>query len=108
MAKARSGAEWTELATADNALATANRPAVAGERHYITGVSASFNAAAAGKLLEILDGATVIWRGYVHDHLSVSFAQPIGGTAGAAVSARLTASGTLGVVGAVSVSGYTL
>lgn len=101
-------AGWVESATADNAVATATRAAApAGERHRITGVTASFGAAAAGKLLEILDGSTVIWSGFVHDQLSVSFAAPLAGADGGPVSARLAASGGLGVVGAVTLTGYT-
>jgi hypothetical protein len=49
---------WTETATADNAAATATRPAVAGQSHYITSVSGSFSAAAI-KLMTLKD-ATVV------------------------------------------------
>lgn len=101
-------AGWVASATADNAVATATRAAApAGKRHRITGVSASFAAASAGKLLEILDGTDVIWTGYVYDQLSVSFSAPIAGSDGGAVSARLAASGSLATLGAVNLTGYT-
>jgi hypothetical protein len=101
------GAGWAEDATADNAIATATRAAVVDQRHYITGASGSFSAAAAGRLLEILEGANVIWSGYVHDQRDISFSVPIRGAAGGAVSARLAASGSIGVIGAVALTGFT-
>jgi hypothetical protein len=98
---------WSEVASADNLAATASRAAVAGQSHYITGIAGSFSAAVAGKLLELKDGATVVWRGYVHNQLGLTFAKPIRISAGAAASLTLAASGTAGVLGAVSLTGYT-
>jgi hypothetical protein len=101
-------AEWSEVpAAADNLAVTATRAAVAGKSHYVTGFSASFSAAVAGKLLELKDGATVIWRGYVHNERDIEFQHPRKITAGAAASLTLAASGTAAVLGAVTLHGYT-
>ena len=105
---------WTEKSPnggTDNALATATRAAVAGQRQCITYVVAGYTGdAAAGKVLTIYDGATV--------KLEVPFltnpvivALPGGspllrGTKAGAVSATLEASGTAGVKGYVNIGGF--
>ncbi|CAM4098124.1 hypothetical protein L1N85_10695 [Paenibacillus alkaliterrae] len=97
---------WRASGSADNALATATKAAVTGKRHYITGVSASFGAAAI-KLLQIKDGAAVIWEDYVHNGFQIVFSQPLAITSGNAVSAELAASGTAAVLGKVNLTGFT-
>jgi hypothetical protein len=100
---------WSVAGAAqDNLPASATRAAEVGKSHYITGVSAAFSAAVAGKLLEIKDGATVIYRTYVHNARDLTFPKPLQGTAGNAVSAELAASGTAGQFGVVSLAGYTI
>jgi hypothetical protein len=93
---------------ADNALASAIRAAEAGKSHYITGVSAAYSAAVVGKLLEVKDGATVLHRTYVHSARDLEWPKPLKGTAGNAVSVELAASGSLGQLGVVSLTGYTI
>jgi len=95
-------------ANADNALATVTKAAEAGKAHYVTGVSGGYSAAVAGGLLVLKDGITEIGRWYIHNALDLSFADaPLKCTPGSAVSAELSASGTLGVIGAVNLTLYT-
>lgn len=98
---------WIAKDKQTNALATATKAAQIGKSHYITAVSGSYSAAAAGKLLQVKDGATVIAEFHVHNSFSHTFPKPIWITAGAACSAELAASGTAGVDGAVTLSGIT-
>jgi hypothetical protein len=97
---------WNEKDSQDNLAATAKRVASPNKKHYITGVSASFSAAAT-KLLQIKDGVAVIWEGYVHNGQPFDFLQPLEITAGNEVSAVLAASGTAGVIGKVNLTGFT-
>ncbi len=93
-------------ASQDNALATAT--AAAGDTHqryYITGVDASFSAAAT-KLLQLKDDATVVWEGYIVNDGSINFDPPIEGSLSKAFSAELAASGGAGVIGKVNLRGY--
>jgi hypothetical protein len=100
---------WAEEANADNLAATATKAAAGtGTRHYVTGISGSFSAAAAGKELQLKDGATVIGRWYVHDQLHVAFPVPIEISENAAAEAVLAASGSLAVLGAVTLTGFTV
>lgn len=86
-------------------MATATAPAGAShQRYYITGVDASYSAAQIG-LLQLQDGATVIWEGYVHNAESITFDSPIEGSLATAFSAVLGA-GAAGVVGKVNLRGY--
>lgn len=90
----------------DNAVATATAPTGAShQRYYITGVDASYSAAQIG-LLQLQDGATVIWEGYVHNAESITFDSPIEGSLASSFSAVLAASGTAGVIGKVNLRGY--
>lgn len=93
-------------ASADNATAIASRAAEVGKSHYIAGVYASYGAAKTG-LLQIKDGAAVVFEQYVYDKEVIVFTRPVKATLGNAVSAELAASGTAGVLGKVNLSGYT-
>lgn len=95
---------FVATANATNALATATKAAVTGKTHYITGVSASYSAAAIGTL-QIKDGSTVIWEGSIHNQRDVKF-KGLRATTGNAVSAELAAGGA-GVVGRVNIMGFT-
>lgn len=97
---------WADTDSQDNAAATATKAAVTGEAHHITGVSASFSAAAIA-LLQIKDGTTVIWEDYVHNGLAREFVSPLVITAGAVANAVLAASGTPGLIGKVNIKGFT-
>lgn len=93
----------------DNALATATAPAGnQNQRNYITGVDASFTTLDTVKLLQIKEGTTVIWEGYVHTSANISFPSPLVGAYGSAMSAELAASGTGSNVGKVNIRGYLL
>ena len=84
--------EWSENASADNAIATATHAAVTGKQYRITNIQASFSTApTAPALIQVKDGTTVIWTTYVHNDFSHVFDPPIPGSRGAAVSAELSA-----------------
>lgn len=92
----------------DNALAVATAPAgSANQRYYITGVDASFSGTAT-KLLQLKDGSTVVWEGYVVNSANINFDSPIEGSLGNSFSAELAASGTAGTIGKVNLRGYLL
>lgn len=97
---------WSESANADNALATATHAGVAGQQHVLTHISASFSASVSGALLTIKEGAVEVLRFYVYDSLEVDLELPFAD--GADVVAELAASGTVGVIGAVNISGYSI
>lgn len=98
---------WTVTATADNAATTATKTAESGKAHYVTGLSASFSAANAGKLLTLKNGTTVIGNFHVHDQRDLVFPSPIRIDTGAAAELSLAASGTGGQIGAVTLTGFT-
>lgn len=98
--------EWSVTATATAAAATATRAAEAGKSHYITGISGSFGAAQIA-LMTLSDGVTVIGNFHVHNQRDVHFDKPVRITAGNAASMTLAA-GAAGVVGAVTLRGYTV
>jgi len=102
----RAVSEWAVTASQDNAEATASKAGVTGQTHYITHVAASFSAAAT-KLLQVKDGSTVLWEGYVVNAQVIPFDRPLKVTRGAAASAVLAASGTGGVLGKVNIAGFT-
>lgn len=91
----------------DNAVATATAAAGAShQRYYITGMDASYSTSGTAGLLQLLDGATVIWEGYFSGQMRHNFISPIEGSLASSFSAVLTASGTLGVIGKVDIRGY--
>jgi hypothetical protein len=99
---------WIEKASADNATATATHaaPTDDSKQHVITSVSASF-ATTRAKLLQLKDGTTVIWEGYVYDKDHITFPEGgVGITVGAACSAVLAASGS--GLGKVNLTGITI
>ena len=102
----RAEATWSITTTADNASATATRAGESGKSHYITQVSGSFSAAAT-KLLTLSDGGTVIANLHVVNQRDIALARPLKLTAGQAAAVTLAASGAAGVVGAVTLSGFT-
>ena len=97
---------WAARDSKDNALATASQAGEADKKHYITGVAAGYSAAKVG-LLQIKDGATVIFEHYVNTAFDLSFPAPLKGTSGNAVSAELAASGAAGNIGKVNLIGFT-
>lgn len=97
---------WAVSASADNALATATKAAVAGKSHRITAIFASYSGSKTG-LLQIKDGAAVIFEQYIVNADVISLPAPLKITAGNAVSAELAASGTAGILGKVNLAGFT-
>jgi len=93
----------------DNATSTATRAAPdGGLSTYVTSVSGGYSAAAAGKTLILKEGSTEIARWYVHNSFSLSFPSPIKLQPGKVANLELEASGTGGVTGAVTLTGYTV
>lgn len=100
-------AEWIEKDSDDNASSVASKAAVAGHKHVVMGVSASFSGTAASKLLEIKFGTTVVFEKYITDGGEViTFGDGIKNPdTNELVSATLAASGTGGTVGKVAIWG---
>lgn len=105
--KSKNISTWVVTATADNNIATATKAAETGKSHYVTSISGSFSAAAI-QLMQLKDGTTTIGNYHVHNQRDIVFAKPIKITAGNAVSLTLAASGSAGVVGAVTLAGFTI
>lgn len=105
---AREYHSWIETATADNAAATATKAAPSGGiSHYITSVSASFEASVSGAVLQLKEGSTVLAKWHVYDAFAIVFPSPIKLPPGTAANLELAASGTAGTDGSVNMSGYT-
>lgn len=91
----------------DNATATAIAAAgTATQRYYITGYDFSYSVGTTAGMLQLLDGATVIWENYMSGRSFINLIQPIRGSLGSSFSAVLSASGTAGVIGKVDIRGY--
>lgn len=104
----REVASWVESTTATNATATATRDAPSGGlRHFITGVSGSFDATVSGATLILKDGATEVARWNVYDTFALVFPSPIALSPATAANLELAAGGA-GIVGASNMTGYTL
>lgn len=99
---------WSITITADNAAATVQRAAVAGQSHFITSISGSFSAPNAGKLMTLKDGVTVIGNFHIHNQRDVQFPEPIKLTVNTLAELSLAASGTALQIGAVTMTGFTL
>lgn len=101
--------EWSITATADNLPATVQKAAEPGRVHYITSISGSFNNPAAnGKLMTLKDGANIIGNYHVHGQTSPPLMEPIRLSPNSQAELSLAASGTLGQIGAVTMTGFTL
>lgn len=104
----RQKASWVDTDNADDAAATATRPAVSGLSHHITGVSASFSAATGSKLLLLKQGSTEIMRWFVTNDFSEEFVSPVQLDPNTVANLVLVASGTGAVIGTANLKGYTL
>lgn len=99
---------WVETGTATAATATATRAAPDnGQRHYVSSISGSFGATAAGKTLTLKEGTTTIGVWHVYDSAHIVFPRPFGAAPNAAVSVELE-SGGVGIVGRANINGYTV
>ena len=99
---------WIATDNADNAAATATKAAVAAQRHYITSVAGGFDAAVSGATLILKSGSTELGRWNVYDTFALVFPSPIEVAAGTVANLVLEASGTAGITGAATMTGYTL
>lgn len=101
-------ADWTAPDSDDNAASAATKAGIAGQRHVVTTITASYSAdPAANKLLELKDGTTVVWSMQMKAPTHVVFPKGIRISTGAAAVGALAASGTGGVTGHVTITGYT-
>lgn len=101
-------ADWTARDGDDNAASAATKTGIAGQRHVVTSITASYaTAPAAEKLLEIKDGSTVIWSLYIKTGVAIAFPHGLRLSTGADAVGALAASGTGGVVSTVTITGYT-
>ncbi len=114
MAATIAPAGWVASATATAATATATQAAPTAPAGgspkvlVIFGVDASFSATpAAPVLLQVRDGASVIWSDYIGQNYQRQFQRGIRVTAGNAASAVL-ASGGASVIGWVNLDGATI
>lgn len=82
---------WVESALGSAAEAVATKAAVAGKSFVVDSVDASAVGSAESLLLQIKDGTTVIWSGYVHGSRNVPFPKGLSITKGALASATLAA-----------------
>ena len=98
--------DWINKDSKDNALATATVAADAKKTHFVHAIRASFNDPAISGTLTIKQGATVLNELDVHGSRDIDFVQPMPFKMGVAVSATLSASGTAGKIGKVSVEGF--
>lgn len=98
---------WADTDNADNATATATKAAETNKTHYITSVSGGFGSTVSGNTLILKDGSTEVARWYVYDTFAMVFPSPIELTEGNAANLELEASGTGGVTGAATLTGYT-
>lgn len=92
-----------------NALATATLAAPgAGFRNRVVKVDASYETSSTSGLLTVKSGSTTIARKYIHGAGAIDFSDfGFAALAGdEAISAELAASGTAGVDGIVSISGF--
>jgi hypothetical protein len=103
---------WMSLDSpvANTAASAARSAGGSGRCHYIAGVYGSYHGGnpAAGTLLEILDGATTVWKVAIvaTGPFDFTFPTPLRLSPNATATARLSAGGA-GVSGMVSLVGFT-
>ena len=99
---------WTEVSQSTaNAAVTVTHAAVAGRRHIITKVDASYSSSTVSAELTVSQGATVIGRKYIHGAGAIDFGVDglYNPDANEAVSATLAAGGS-GVTGDLTLQGF--
>jgi len=97
---------WIVTASADNAIATATKAAVAGQHHYLTSLHFGWDVAKIGAG-QVNDNVTAVGYYAVHNERSITFNPPHEITLGNKIDAILGASGTAGKIGYVTMTGYT-
>ncbi len=102
----REFAGWIETDTGTNAAANAQRAAPSGGlSHYITTISGTFDSVADADMI-LSEGATELARWHVYDAFALVFPSPIKLSPATLADLELAAGGT-GVVGSVTITGYT-
>lgn len=99
---------FVEKGSAVGATATATKAALAGHRHYIVQVDASYSDSTKSGLLQVKSGAAVVAEKYVHGSGAFDFA-PIGldaENANEAVSAELE--GVAATTGKITLMGFSV
>lgn len=99
---------WIEYDRKDNALGTATKAAVSGKTHVIYSINAGYTNAATVGLLTLKDGVTTILEIDFIGSDTFVFPDGIAISSGAATSCTLSASGTGGVLGSISIHGNTI
>ena len=97
---------WSDVATADNAAATATRAVPETGSHYITSVSGGYTSTKSGLTLILKEGTTELQRWYVYDSFALALDKPIKLSPGTVANLVLAASGTGGVSGTANMTGY--
>lgn len=98
---------WSALGNADNALVTVTQAADArGRSHRVTTILASYSGVSTG-LLRVLQAAVPIAEYVIVNNAVINFSEPLMVGASSALSVTLAASGTAGIIGRVTVVGYT-
>ncbi len=94
--------------SADNATATATiaAPSAGSSANFITSVAGGFDAAVAGNTLILKEGSTELARWIVHNSFALSLPNPI--PVYGVANLELEASGTGGVSGTATITGYTI
>ncbi len=101
-------ADWSITAkSADNAAVEVVRPAEPGKSHYITYLGGSYSANVTGGEMLLKQGATTVGDFFVHSSRGLPFPCPIRMAPGEAASLRILAGG-LGVLGAITLQGFTV
>lgn len=97
-----------DTTTADNATATATiaAPSAGSSGNYVTSVSGGFDSTVSGNTLILKEGTTEKLRWIVYDEKTVVFPNPI--QINGAANLELEASGTGGVSGTATITGYTV
>lgn len=95
----------------DNAVASITFAAVAGKRHVISDISASYTSTSTDGLLEVIadqggGGEEVLWQNVIHDSDHYGFQRPILGKVGESLTLTLAASGSASNFGTVNATGW--
>lgn len=107
--QARFTNSWAEKANNTNAVATATHSAVAGQRHYIVQVDASFSTSTVSGMLRVKSGSTVLVEKTIHGAGAFDFADTPQDALNVneAVSAELDAGGA-GIIGHINIVGFSV
>ncbi|MDB4352382.1 hypothetical protein OAA60_03015 [Porticoccaceae bacterium] len=101
--------DWIDVATADNAAATATKAAAGGGiSHYVTSISGGYSSTKSGLTLILKNGTVEMGRWYVYDSKEIVFDSPIKLPPNTVANLVLAASGTGGHIGSAVMTGYSI